>query len=122
MSSKRIRLVFVILSIPEFLPKKNRGMILVVVTLCGALGAVLAGGFAWLVLPRLGWRWFVGVCAAPAVLLLCYHPFAFYESPRFLISRGKRKEAIEVLKTMAKINKCEVQNLGMIRLVHKEII
>ncbi|XP_005099478.1 organic cation/carnitine transporter 7 [Aplysia californica] len=98
----------------EFLPRQQRGTILVVVTLCGALGAVLAGGFAWLILPRWGWRWFVGVCALPAVLLLAYQPFAFFESPRFLVSRGQRDKAIAVLRRMAEINKCELPSLDKI--------
>ncbi|XP_059170639.1 uncharacterized protein LOC131952132 [Physella acuta] len=98
----------------EFLPKQKRGSILVVVTLCGAFGAVFAGGIAWLILPRFGWRWFVGACAAPAVLLLFYEPFAFYESPRFLFIRGQKEKAVKVLQTMAAINKCEIPDLDMI--------
>ncbi|CAL1541334.1 unnamed protein product, partial [Lymnaea stagnalis] len=98
----------------EFLPRHQRGAILVVVTLCGALGAVLAGGFAWLILPRFGWRWFVGACAAPAILLLGYQPFAFFESPRFLFTIGKKSKALKVLKAMGRINKCEIPDLDNI--------
>ena len=76
------------------------------------MGAVLAGGLAWLILPRWGWRWYVGACAAPAVGLLLYEPFAFFESPRYLVSQGRTDEAITVLKSMADINGCKLPNLG----------
>ncbi|CAG5123656.1 unnamed protein product [Candidula unifasciata] len=98
----------------EFLPSRQRGPILVTVTLCGALGAVLAGGFAWLILPNWGWRWFVGTCAGPAFLLLCYQPFVFFETPRFLLSCGRKLEAINVLKRMAKMNHSELPDLDTV--------
>lgn len=84
----------------EILPKQHRGSIMVVVTLCGALGAVLVAGLAWLILPLWGWRAFVAVCAGPSVLLLVIMwPLAgFSESPRFLMVKGRTEEAIRVLK------------------------
>ncbi|XP_055900661.1 uncharacterized protein LOC106050771 [Biomphalaria glabrata] len=98
----------------ECLPKHRRGAILVIVTLCGALGAVTASGLNWLIQPRFGWRWFVCACAAPAILLLMFQPFAFFESPRFLLAVGKRREAEKVLLAIARINKCFLPDLDKI--------
>ncbi|KAH9489219.1 hypothetical protein Btru_045634 [Bulinus truncatus] len=98
----------------EFLPKRCRGSLLVTVTLCGAFGAVTASGLAWLIKPRLGWRWFVGFCALPAISILFYQPFAFFESPRFLLACGKKKEAAKLLKAMARINKSHLPDIEKI--------
>ncbi|GFO26837.1 synaptic vesicle 2-related protein [Plakobranchus ocellatus] len=88
----------------EFLPKNHRGSIMVVVTLCGALGAVLVAGLAWLILPHFGWRWFVAFCAVPALLLLAVMwPLAhFSESPRFLMVKGRKTETLQVLNRIEK--------------------
>ncbi|KAJ8299695.1 hypothetical protein KUTeg_023755 [Tegillarca granosa] len=61
---------------------------MVAITFCGALGAVLAGGIAWWLLPRYGWRYFVGACAVPAILVFILQFFLIYESPRFLYISG----------------------------------
>ena len=91
--------------IAEFLPAKNRGCFMVTVTFCGALGAVLAAGLAWWLLPTYGWRVFVAACSVPSYLILVYRCFVRYESPRSLFIRGKREEAKEVLKAIACHNK-----------------
>ncbi|XP_053726710.1 solute carrier family 2, facilitated glucose transporter member 8 [Synchiropus splendidus] len=55
----------------------------------GIMGVYLAGLF-------LDWRWLAIVCSIPPTLLMvcmCFMP----ESPRFLLSQGKRREAEEAL-------------------------
>ncbi|KAM4617108.1 solute carrier family 2, facilitated glucose transporter member 8 [Polymixia lowei] len=56
----------------------------------GIMGAYLAGLF-------LDWRWLAICCSIPPTLLMvcmCFMP----ETPRFLLSQGKRREAEEVLR------------------------
>ncbi|XP_076853854.1 solute carrier family 2, facilitated glucose transporter member 8 [Brachyhypopomus gauderio] len=61
---------------------------LMVVT--GIMGAYIAGLFQ-------GWRWLAITCAIPPTVMLmfmCFMP----ETPRYLLSRGKRREAEEALR------------------------
>uniref|UniRef100_A0A3P8YHA0 Solute carrier family 2, facilitated glucose transporter member 8 n=1 Tax=Esox lucius TaxID=8010 RepID=A0A3P8YHA0_ESOLU len=61
---------------------------LMVVT--GIMGAYIAGLF-------LDWRWLAIFCSIPPTLMLvimCFMP----ETPRFLLSQGKRREAVEALR------------------------
>ncbi|XP_045176832.2 synaptic vesicle 2-related protein-like [Mercenaria mercenaria] len=88
----------------EFLPKKNRGCTMVVITLCGAFGALCSAGLAWVILPRFGWRWFVGACAVPSCIVLAYRLWFKFESPRYLYISGQRHRGLEVLKEIAKQN------------------
>lgn len=49
------------------------------------------------------WQVFMAVCALPTILsaiLSCFFP----ESPKFLMSQGKNKEALQVFQTVYKIN------------------
>ena len=64
----------------------------------GALGAALG---AWLLLPN--WRLFVLWCAVPGVVAA---PLVFawvWESPSYLSSMGRVKEARQVLRHMAEV-------------------
>ncbi|KAK3596795.1 hypothetical protein CHS0354_036634 [Potamilus streckersoni] len=92
-------------SYPECLPRRNRGTFMVVITFCGALGAVLAGGLAWWLLPTYGWRTFVGACSIPSFLVFICRFFISYESPRYLFVSGKKKEALHLLSIIAQQNK-----------------
>ncbi|XP_063678425.1 synaptic vesicle 2-related protein-like [Bolinopsis microptera] len=68
------------------------------------ISVFLAAVLAYLSLNTLGWRWFVFVMAVPLlvclVLLVCLLP----ESPRYLAVSGRKKEAMEALRRMAKVN------------------
>lgn len=90
--------------ISEFLPRKNRGCIMVVITLCGALGALCTASLAWALLPRFGWRWFLAACALPACLVLLYRLWFSFESPRYLFISGQRDRGLDVLREIAKQN------------------
>ncbi|KAF2855899.1 sugar transporter-like protein [Plenodomus tracheiphilus IPT5] len=56
---------------------------------------------------NMGWRYNVIVlgCMTLAVFFLRYFVFTFHESPKFLLSRGREAEAIEVLHKIAKFNR-----------------
>ncbi|XP_063677783.1 uncharacterized protein LOC134813834 [Bolinopsis microptera] len=73
-------------------------------TLFFNISVFLAAVLAYLFLNTLGWRWFVFVMAVPLlvclVLLVCLLP----ESPRYLAVSGRKKEAMEALRRMAKVN------------------
>ncbi|XP_046573742.1 synaptic vesicle 2-related protein-like [Haliotis rubra] len=92
----------------EFLPKRNRGSYMVFITFCGALGAVAAGGIAWLILPRFGWRWFVGACAVPSIIVFILRFIVRSESPRYLMISGQKEKAMKVLQNIAAQNKTEL--------------
>lgn len=92
----------------EFLPIKNRGSCLVTITLCGTLGAVYAAAMAWWLLPRYGWRLFMGACAMPAVLQVPISVWLIRESPRFLFVSGRAEAGVKVLKEMARQNNIQL--------------
>ncbi|XP_078036354.1 synaptic vesicle glycoprotein 2B isoform X2 [Augochlora pura] len=73
-------------------------------------------GIAWLIIPQkwnmnlLGttteissWRVFLAICSLPE-FLACMAMFAFPESPRFLLLKGRREEALAVFKKIYAIN------------------
>ena len=49
----------------EYLPREKRGRYLVLLESFWALGTIVAAGLAWLLVPRLGWRWLLAVSALP---------------------------------------------------------
>lgn len=76
----------------------------------------LVSGIAWLIIPQkwiinLGngdieinsWRVFLAICSLPE-FLACMAIFAFPESPRFLLLKGKTDEALEVFKKIYSVN------------------
>ncbi|MBU1080399.1 MAG: MFS transporter, partial [Spirochaetes bacterium] len=87
----------------EYLPAKNRGRRLVLLESFWALGTVAAAGLAWLVVPRLGWRWLFALSALPGLVLFAVRK-GVPESPRFLFSKGRAAEARAVLERVASVN------------------
>jgi putative MFS transporter len=83
----------------EFAPKKQRGMVLGLLTCLWYVGAVVAGfvGFALLQLGPEGWRWMLGSSAIPALLLLIGR-WEAPESARWLLNKGRKQEALAVVK------------------------
>jgi putative MFS transporter len=78
----------------EFAPAQRRGRLsawLIASWYIGFLISVLAG---YLMLDALGigWRWIMASCAVPAVITLILRA-GMPESPRWLMSRGRRREA-----------------------------
>lgn len=94
-------------TIVEFLPVRNRGRVAVLNMLMGELGMCLNCGLAWWLIPaypQLGWRYYIISCAVPtfivALFRLCFH----FESPRYLIARGRTEEAWRIFSWIARIN------------------
>ncbi|MFL9887347.1 sugar porter family MFS transporter [Paraburkholderia agricolaris] len=80
----------------EISPKSKRGALTSLnqlATSTGIFAAYLAG---YLLAPIEGWRWMLGLAAIPSAMLtvgLLFQP----DSPRWLVRRGHRKEALEAL-------------------------
>ncbi|KAK5461049.1 hypothetical protein LTS15_003112 [Exophiala xenobiotica] len=72
-----------------------------------ACNAVSNGTACCTVSSNMGWRYTVIVlgCMTLFIFFLRYFIFKFHESPKFLISKGKEAEAIEVLHKIAKFNR-----------------
>ncbi|GFZ47001.1 hypothetical protein JCM24511_04227 [Saitozyma sp. JCM 24511] len=72
-----------------------------------ACNAVASGAACCSVSSNMGWRYLVIVlgCMTLAIFFLRYFVFTFYESPKFLLSKGKEQEAIDVLHKIAKFNR-----------------
>lgn len=87
----------------EYLPSRQRGRYLVLLEAFWALGAILAAGLAWLIVPTLGWRWLLAASAVPGVIIFFIRRH-IPESPRYLIVNGKTEEARRVLEMVAAAN------------------
>lgn len=98
----------------EFQPKSKRGAMLSFMAAFWTLGNLFVAGLAWLIIPsEIGihsetfvynsWRIFLLLCSVPsfvvAVLL-----FSLPESPKFLLSRGRSEEAMEIFRKIYSIN------------------
>jgi MFS family permease len=58
----------------EFLPTKQRGKCVVLLDCFWALGACFEVVLAMAVVPNLGWRWLLGLSAAPLFVFACLTP------------------------------------------------
>lgn len=87
----------------EYLPAKSRGRNLVLLEAFWALGTIAAAGLAWLIVPRLGWRWLLAVSALPGIMIYFIRR-SIPESPRYLLVSGKSEDARQVLEQVAREN------------------
>ncbi|XP_034172491.2 putative transporter SVOPL [Osmia lignaria lignaria] len=100
----------------EFYGVKERVRIPLVIGFSITFGNTVAAALAWLVIPQtwsivLGdgvfvynsWRLYLSLCGVPSLIgLICLSQFP--ESPKFLMSQGRREEALEVFKKIYKVN------------------
>jgi MFS family permease len=114
----------------EFLPQKRRAMVSLL-SMWQPVGVVVASGIAYgtaakyrcdttlpacnavadgesccTVAMNMGWRYEYIIIGAMTLLVFVarFFIFKFYESPKFLLSKGKEQEAIDVLHKIAKFN------------------
>mmetsp|Transcript_8943 Transcript_8943/g.13438 ORF Transcript_8943/g.13438 Transcript_8943/m.13438 type:complete len:486 (+) Transcript_8943:92-1549(+) len=95
----------------EVFPSSIRGRMLSVIASFWMVGAIYTGLTGWLMLgkdfsghrimPGLSWRWFAAICSLPAIIALILTTFVLPESPRYLVGKGKFKEAAAVLSDMS---------------------
>lgn len=98
----------------ELFPSHIRGKLLSVVASFWMVGAIFTGLMGWVMLgndfnghrmwPGISWRPFAVVCSLPAVTALLLTYVLLPESPRFLVSKKRFKEAAEVLSSMSATN------------------
>ncbi|XP_070204086.1 putative transporter SVOPL isoform X2 [Littorina saxatilis] len=88
----------------EYLPSKYRAKLMLSTQIFWATGVTIEVLMASVVIPTLGWRWLMVFSSVPvlvaAAFLLCVP-----ESTRYLVAAGRTKEAAEILKRGAVINK-----------------
>lgn len=77
--------------------------------------AVAAGQACCTVSSNMGWRYEVIVLGLMTLFIffLRYFIFHFHESPKFLLSKGREAEAIEVLHKIAKFNRAPAPTLTL---------
>ncbi len=92
----------------EYLPREKRGRYLVLLESFWALGTIVAAGLAWLLVPRLGWRWLLAVSALPGAIVYFIRRYV-PESPRYLLITGREQEALAVLNQIAEENGASVR-------------
>lgn len=87
----------------EYLPRRQRGRYLVYLEAFWALGALVAAGLAWLIVPRVGWRPLLALSAFPGVIVFWIRRHV-PESPRFMLVQGREEEALAILRRVAQEN------------------
>ena len=98
----------------EFLPPSHRGKYLNCIEFFWTIGSLLVAGMAWLMLNKFGWRALTYATAAPVGLTCVIAYMILPESPRWLLAKGRVKEAEEIVAKAAK--SCNI-NLGNFTLV-----
>ena len=91
----------------EMLPAATRGKALVWLEVGWALGAMYACAAAWVTLTVSSWRALTVACALPPALVFAGLVYCLDESPRFLLDRGRRAEAVRIFERVAKKNGME---------------
>lgn len=96
----------------ELLPTSGRGRMLFYMAAFWAAGQTATSGIAWVVIPRLGWRGFLVVCALPSLITAFLRPL-IPESPRWLILHGQETQAAEVCRDIARCNGLKPEDVGL---------
>ncbi|MBA0583603.1 hypothetical protein Gorai_014453, partial [Gossypium raimondii] len=91
----------------EFIPASNRGMWMVVFSTFWTFGSIFEATLAWIVMPRLNWRWVLAFSAVPSFALLILYGVA-PESPRYLCMKGNTSDALRILEKIASVNQTKL--------------
>ncbi|KAF8407375.1 hypothetical protein HHK36_006506 [Tetracentron sinense] len=104
----------------EFIPAPNRGKWMVIFSAFWTLGTVFEASLAWLIMPRLGWRWLLALSSLPSSILLLFYGVT-PESPRYLCMKGRTSDALVILEKGARLNQSELPS-GMLVSDHKIVL
>lgn len=99
----------------EIYPSSVRGKYLSVIASFWMVGAIFTSFTAWImlgndlitnkkILPDIGWRSYAVVSALPALITTCLTYYIIPESPRFLYSKGRYVETLNVLKLISVVH------------------
>ena len=94
----------------EFVPTNSRGKSSTLLTVFATFGSMTAALLAWLLVDPVtgtGWRPFLLLAAAPGVVIAALRA-RMLESPHFLASCGRLREAEQVLRSVADYNRAHL--------------
>lgn len=89
----------------EFLTAETRGWYLLFIKYFWTLGSMMVPIVAYYTLEvYYSWRLFAGLCIIPCLFSLVCGTLYVPESPRWLVSKGKKDEALAILRKAAEAN------------------
>lgn len=88
----------------EFLPNSHRGLFLIYIEYFWTFGSIFVVLIAWISLELYSWRLFSLLAAIPVSLSLLLAIVYLPESPRWLLAKGRKHEAEEVLQHALLLN------------------
>lgn len=91
----------------EYVPTQSRNWALGLTSCFWTIGAVFEAGLAWLVLPALGWRWFLIISSLPFAISLLGLPY-FPESTLYLRVKGQFDEVKQIIERIALLNRSTI--------------
>jgi MFS family permease len=88
----------------ELLPSSQRGVFLVFIQFFWTVGTILVTLLAWMLLDSSGWRTLALLTVIPVAITSICSYFYLPESPRWLMSVGKKSEAERVVRDACRVN------------------
>lgn len=96
----------------EFVPPGRRGMLSLLMQSSWAVGTAAQSLLAWAVLGSLGWRWFLFISAIPLFILAALYSWV-PESPYWLVSKGRFRDAEHILAKAASYNSVDFEGVRL---------